>query len=201
MLRVFLGLLICVICSTTSAQPRVSDLQSELAAGRVKLLSIAGTGGSSGTVVTARLLNVTASEIRLETYLSRPVLFSNSGSSQDMIAGQVYLDGGKYLSDGRRSFIVLPPKVSSKVVFVAYCIDFEKDNPTDADTFSIGIPPPQLAAVLDSARAHLRANPNANIVVATQAAIWLKQGVSLNEIRKKFGVSADEAQLAQQLTR
>ena len=201
MRRLFLSLLMCTLWTTTYAQPRTADLQSELAAGRVKLLSIAGTGGSSGAVVTARLQNFTASEIRVEVQLSQPLLLVNSGSSQDMIASQIYLDGGRYQSDGKKSFIVLPPKASNKVVFVAFCADFEKENPTATDTFSLGSPSPILAAVLNRVQTYLRANTNANILVATQAAIWLSQGVSMDEIRTKFSVSSAEEQLARQFAR
>ena len=197
MLRFLLSFLVCIACSTALAQPRLSNLQSELAAGRLKLLSIAGTGGSSGTVITAQLFNATTVPIRLETYLNEPIHFTNSGSNQNMIASQVLLDGGSYLSDGRRSFIVIPPKANAKVVFLAYCLDFEKYNPTSADTFSIGSSSPQLVGVLYNVRNYLRTNPKADVVVATQAAIWLKQGVSLSNIREKFSVSEEEAQLAQ----
>jgi len=201
MQRILFALLMCAFCSSALAQPRVADLQDELNAGRVKLQSITGTGGSSGTVVTARLLNSTTSELRVEVQLLQPILLVNTGTNQDMVANQVYLDGGRFQSDGKRSFIVLPPKANSKIVFLAYCADFEKENPTQTDSFTTGSVPPLLATVLERVRAYHRANPKANIVVATQAALWLVQGVSLDEIRTKFSISAAEAQLARQFIR
>jgi hypothetical protein len=55
--------------------------------------------------------------------------------------------------------------------------------------------------VLERVRAYHRVNPKENIVAATQAALWLVQGVSLDEIRTKFSISAAEAQLARQFIR
>lgn len=201
MRRILLTLLLCTFTAITLAQPRVVDLKSELDAGRVRLTSIAGNGGSSGTVITARLQNVTSSELRIEVHLTQSLYLVNSGSSQDMIASQVFFDGGRYQSDGKKSFLVVPPRATSSVVFMAYCADFEKDNPTDHDRFYTGIAPPNLTSVLDKVRAYLRANPDADVVVATQAAIWLAQGVSLEKIRTKFPVSATEAQLARHFAR
>lgn len=201
MCRILLTSLLCMFTAIALAQPSVVDLKRELDAGRVRLTSIAGTGGSSGTVITARLQSATSSELRIEVHLTQPIYLVNSGSSQDMIASQVFFDGGRYQSDGKRSFLLIPPRATSSVVFMAYCADFEKDNPTTTDRFYIGSAPPNLTSVLDKVRTYHRANPDAEVVVATQAAIWLAQGVSLEKIRTKFPVSATDAQLARYFAR
>lgn len=201
MRRILLTSLLWMFTAIALAQPGVVDLKRELDAGRVRLTSIAGTGGSSGTVITARLQSATSSELRIEVHLTQPIYLVNSGSSQDMIASQVFFDGGRYQSDGKKSFLVIPPRSTFSVVFMAYCADFEKDNPTITDRFYMGSAPPNLTSVLDKVRTYHRANPDGEVVVATQAAIWLAQGVSLEKIRTKFPVSATDAQLARYFAR
>jgi hypothetical protein len=184
------------LSTDASAQPTVTDLVDEMAARRVQLSSIAGNGSSSGTAITGYLSNETGSAIRLDVNLSRPLFLVNSGSSQNMVATQVYLSDGRYSSDGRRSFVTLAPRGRTAVVLIAYCADFDKDNPGDADRFSLGSMPPRLVPVLEKIRAYAVANPKADVVVAAQAAVWLAQGVTIGKIRERFPVSVADEQLA-----
>ena len=182
------------------AQPReLKSLQEEISKKRVHLSSIAGTGGSTGTVVTAILANTTDSELRIQVDFVEPLFFINSGSSQNMIATQVFLEGGRYVSDGKRNFIVLAARSSQRIVFTAYCVDFEKDNPSTSDRFSVAKAPERLRPVMARISAQSQRNPNMDITTAAQAAVWLSQGVPLSEIRTKFPVSRADAELAFQL--
>ncbi len=201
MIKIIVGVLIWSLSGSLSAQTVISDLRDEIDAGRVQLASVAGNGSSSGSAITAYLINETAKARRVDVNLSRPLFLVNSGSSQNMIAIQVYMSGGAYSSDGRRSFITLRPRVRTGVLFLAFCVDFDKDNPTERDSFSIGSVPPVLTPVMANIRAHLTANTNADVTSAAQAAVWLAQGKSIGEIRSKFPVTSAEERLARQFTR
>jgi len=202
MFRMILSLLLWSFGASAFAQEAVTDLLDEINARRIQLSSMAGNGSSSGTAVTGYLTNETAAAIRLNINLSRPLFLVNSGPSQNMIATQVLLGGGRYSSDGRRSFITLPPRGRAAVVFVAYCADFDKDNPDVSDRFSVGSSvPPRLIPVMDKIRAYVVANPKAEVIAAAQAAIWLAQGVSIGRIRERFPVSPADEQLARSFLR
>lgn len=201
MTRIIVGLLVWSLGGSVSAQMAVSDLRGEVDARRIQLVSAAGNGGSSGHAITAYLINETATAKRIDVNLSRPLFLVNAGSGQDMIAIQVYLSDGAYSSDGRRSFITLRSRVRTGVVFVAFCADFDKDNPTERDRFSVGSVPPVLVPVMANIRAHINANPNADVIAAAQAAIWLAQGKSIREIRERFPVTPTEERLARTFIR
>ena len=118
-----------------------------------------------------------------------------------MVATGVYLCGGKYSSKGRRSFITLRPKSRTAVTLLAFCADFDKDNPSESDRFTIGSVYPVLEPVMANIKTHFLANPNADFTVAAQTAIWLVQGKSISEIRTRFPVTAAELRLARSFIR
>ncbi len=113
-----------------------------------------------------------------------------------MIASQVYNSNGSYLSDGKRSFISIKPKRKAKINFVAYCADFGKDNPGSNESFNISESPESLKTVMRNITNHARQNPNADITVSAQVAVWLAQGESSSEIRKKFKFTSRDESLA-----
>ena len=106
-------------------------------------MSITGNGGSSGPVLEGYLRSVSKN---LDVRLS----MSNRGSGQDMIATQIYQRDLSYLSDGEHSFISLEPDERLSIIF-AYCVDFEKDNPSGDDSFAIRETPPKLIQIAISA--------------------------------------------------
>jgi hypothetical protein len=192
-----ISLLACILVSDgISAQSPITDLHDEIDAARVRLVLAAGNGSSSGSAVTAVLVNETSALKRVDVNLARPIFLRNSGRGQNMVAVQVFLRDGGYTSDGRRAFIALRPSARTSVVFEAYCVDFAKDNPAETDRFTISSVPPDLVRVLANIRAHLSADPSADVVVPAQAAIWLAQGISMREIRERFDVSVAEERLA-----
>ena len=186
-----------LICgSGVSAQVAVSDLYGEIVAGRVRLLTATGNGASSGAAVEGYLMNETATERHVGAHLTRPIYLANSGAGQDMVATAVYLGDGGYLSDGRHSFITLRPGVRTAVLFIAYCVDFDKDNPSSSDQMVVGSVPSSLVEVMRNIGAHVSANPRADITVAAQVAIWLAQGVDAAVILPKFGFTPADERLA-----
>ena len=163
------------------------------------MISAAGNGGSSGTVVEGILVNQTVTEKKIDIHISSPLYFVNRGAGQNMVAVQVYLGDGAYASDGRRSFIVLKPRAQTRVVFVAFCADFDKENPAIGERFSVETLPAHLARVVAKVNAYMIANPNVDAVPAAQAAIWLAQGETIADIRSKFTVTAADERLARSL--
>ncbi|MBI2752960.1 MAG: hypothetical protein HYX46_05545, partial [Betaproteobacteria bacterium] len=109
MTRILVVLLFWSLGVDASAQTIVNDLSAEIEGRRVQLESVAGNGGSSGTVLTGYLVNEAAAAKRIDVTLSRPLFLVNRGSRQNMVATGVYLIGGQYSTDGRRSFITLHP--------------------------------------------------------------------------------------------
>jgi hypothetical protein len=201
MTRILVVLLFLSWGVDTSAQTTISDLSAEVESRRVQLESMAGNGGSSGTVISGYLVNEATTQIRIDVNLSRPLFLVNRGSSQNMVVTGVYLSGGQYSTDGRKSFITLRPKSRTAVTFVAYCADFDKDNPSERDRFAVGSIPPVLEPVMANIRAYAIANPNADITVAAQAAVWLVQGKRISEIRTRFPVTSAEERLARSFIR
>lgn len=184
----------------TAAQA-VTDLSDELESGDVALESVAGNGGSSGTVLTGYLRNQSGSSKRIGVDLARPLYLVNSGFRQNMVATQVYNRDGGYFSDGKKSFIELKSNQRAPIVFVAYCADFEKENPTAEDSFTIGKMPGNLNRVAKKVREYVSRNPNAEVTIAAQLAFWLVQGESTSDIRQKFEFSQSDEMLGRQFAR
>ena len=174
----------------------VNDLHDEIDADNIVLVSARGNGSSSGTAVEGYLTNQTVAVRRVNIYLTRPIYLVNSGQGQNMVASEVYYGDGEYLSDGRRPFIELEPGAQTAVRFVAYCVDFDKDNPTQVESFSIGNMPTNLNSVMASINAFAFANPSMDITATAQIAIWLAQGESLEEIQSRLEFTEAEEGLA-----
>ena len=178
------------------AECAVNDLPTEMQAGRIVLDSAKGNGASSGNAVDGILINKHNNDIQLDINLSRPLFMRNQGRGQNMVATRVLLQNGQYVTDGRLSSITLKPKVRTAVQFIAYCVDFEKANPTSDDKLVPDSLPSDLITVLNNIQAYETAHPRVDITGAAQAAVWLSKGKSIFDIRKKFDVTATEEAIA-----
>ena len=183
------------------AQAPLKDLATEIDAKRIALESATGNGASSGNAVEGYLVNQNSEEVHIDISLLRPLFMRNRGLGQNMVATRVLLAGGRYFSEDKRSFISLKPKERTPVEFVAYCVDFEKDNPTRTDSFSLETSPASLDHVMKAIIDYSRQNPLKDITVAAQAAIWLADGISIENIRTKFNVSPSDEILARSFTK
>lgn len=195
--RVLLTVLALFLSFTeTTAQTIVKDFSSAIESGAVLLERSNGTGASSGSSVEGSITNETDQELNIDVYISKPIYLVNRGSGQNMVATQVYGRDGGYMSDGKRSFISLKPRERFPVNFIAYCADFEKDNPSPGESFAVGELPGELAQVMRNIAAFARANPDQDITSAAQVAVWLAQGESTADIATKFKFSAEDERLA-----
>jgi hypothetical protein len=158
-----------------------------------------GNGSSSGAALEGRIRNTSSNTARANINLIPPVYFENQGSSgQNMIGTQIYLDGGGYYTEGDRQFIEINPNSEVNVMIIAYCADFEKDNPSIGDFFSVSGIPQELVDVTWRIASFEAANPDYDTTVPAQVAIWLSQGELAEDIRQKFSFNANDERLAQQ---
>jgi hypothetical protein len=116
-----------------------------------------------------------------------------------MIAAQIYRAGGAYSTDGDDSFVELDPGEEAPVIFVAFCADFDRDNPSAADRFAVGSVPPHLDEVAKRIVQALAENPLVDLTAAGQLAVWMAQSVSLDEIETRFDFTAEDVRLARAL--
>lgn len=195
-MRLRIAALLLIVSTHGASAQVVGDLHDEIDSGSVQLVSAHGNGNLSGTAVDGYLANRTSAPLRVNVYLARPLFLVNDGQGQDMVASEVYFGDGDYMSDGRRPFIELAPGEETSVSFVAYCADFEKENPSAAESFSIGAMPEELESVMSSINAFAFANPSMENAATAQMAIWLAQGESAEDIKSRIEVTEAEEGLA-----
>ena len=189
--------LLFLLATISSGQTAVSDLLDAIASESVTLNKVSGNGNSTGSALTGVLVNNTDRSIAIKVNLRIPLFFVNNGPRQNMFALQVYEKDGSYVTDGENSFIELDPKGRLDVIFNALCADFERDNPTSLDSFKLGFDVPAYKSVLAKIAKQYETHPDDNdLLEAAQAALWMAQGVSITEIRKRFDVSDTQERLA-----
>lgn len=187
--------------SLSNAQTTVSDLGSELRSGNLSIENLRGTGSSSGLSIQGRIENTTSSPIRIRISL-RPAIFlgnRTSRSRQNMIAFSIFQRGGGYYKREGVSYIEFPANQSVAVDMIAYCADFEKENPSSTDSFEAYAVPEELAAVTRKIAAYKNANPDEEVTVAAQVALWLGQGLSPSQIRTTFQFTPSDERKARQI--
>lgn len=186
--------------NTSSASKRVADLLGGIRSGNIALTSTHGIGASTGASVHGHLVNNTDRDIRVAVNLDRPLFMRNSNRrSQNMLATRVFNRDGTYLREGNQSFITLEANKRIPVTFIAYCVDFEKDNPAGEDLFTVSDVPTELVGISGKIQRYERNNPDADSGVALQLALWLAQGENIREIREKFEFTSRDEQTARRL--
>ena len=197
------ALTIALISGTIQAQNNFSDLKSAIASGSVTLSNIHGNGSSSGNAIEAIIKNRTDSNIKIYTQLDDPLYLGNetSQSSQNMLAFEVYGDGGTYYSDGTKSFIELSPNQRMRVDITAYCTDYYKDNPGYNDRFRSAETPDDIKDIADKIASYTKRNSMTDITVGAQVALWLGQGLTPEEIKETFPFSSRDRAIANDILR
>ena len=142
-----------------------------------------GTGGSSGDSVRVRIEKASKNGKPVEvTIPPGTMLHSSNGAAQSMvIMGVRGLDtgGGTFVP---RSRIVLASTTPATYILSAFCAEFEKENPSPSDTFTLQEPDPVLACIGKKGR---------NLSVpAEQAAVWMyTDHMTFPRVNEKFPVS------------
>ncbi len=146
-----------------------------------------GIGGSSGDSVLAELAKgAQAGTEPLRTSLPvGSVLLSDDASVQNMmIAGVrgILHDGSRYRPETR---IVLTDIDAVVYVLAAYCMEFEKENPSNDTRFRLERPDPALERI---------AQLGASLTVpALQAAVWMHtDSVTYWQMNEKFPISKED---------
>ena len=178
------------------AEILTNNLTTEIQSGRVSIERIEGNGGSTGTVLNGQLVNKTVKEINLDVYLSDALYLVNSGSGQNMFVLGVLGKSGRYSKSGNKSFITLPSKKRTPVVFLSYCADFAKENPTPDESFEVGPLPENIRSLLRRISAYHEQYPDKDVTRAAQLAIWFAQGETASEIKKKFNFTQNDLNMA-----
>lgn len=188
--------LIAVLAGTAHGTvDEIASLDDAVKQGSVSVESVTGTGGSSGMVVDAVLVNATPTAQRILVHLAAPMFFRNRGTAQDMVATQVYGRDGSYWqqSDGT-PYVEVGAASRLPVTFVAYCADFEKDNPSATDAFDVVPLPQRVETVMRQINAFEAENRGIDTTKSSQLALWVTQGHTLTAIGDRFSFDAkDEA--------
>ena len=195
--QVVAGVAITLLVGTAhGTKDATGSLNDAVEQGRVAIESVTGSGGSSGTVLNGVVVNATPLAQRILVHLHAPLFFRNRGAAQNMVATQVYGRDGSYWqqTDGK-PYIEVAAGSRLPVTFVAYCVDFDKDNPSAADTFDV-IPVPQaVEKVMQQITVYETANRDDDTTRASQLALWVAQGHSLATIGEKFGFDANDTMI------
>jgi hypothetical protein len=137
--------------------------------------------------------------IRISTVISGGLYLKNSGTAQNMVAVQVYFADGGYYIENDLFFIELEPNSRTPVMLIAFCADFELDNPSSGNSFRKDSMPSDLGPIAAKVSRYMADYPDEDSVTAAQLAFWLTRGETLDSINKKFDFSADDAALARRI--
>lgn len=193
--------LITICCIFFASFANAADLISEIRQGNIRIIELTGNGSSSGGALEGVIRNTTQNDIKLDVHMPNPVYFANNGSAQNMIATQIYGKDGGYLIEGNKSFILLAPGAQASVMLIAYCADFNLDNPSSNDSFTAESLPSNLENVAHKISTYEEANMNADLTAAAQVALWLAQGETASGISEKFEFTPEDLRVAQEILR
>jgi len=197
----FRFLLILIFQFSMVSIAHAEALESLLTSEQVQITGVQGRGASSGASLTGTLTNRTGSTIKVDAVMLEPIYFDNAGSAQNMVATQVYGSGGAYYLDGTRRYIELSPHESMQVLFIAYCADFERDNPGYSDALHTAPMPYRIASVARKIAEYEASNPDVDTVAPAQLALWLSQGVTPDQIREQFNFDQEDLENARSILR
>jgi hypothetical protein len=188
-----------IFSSPAHAQNGVLDLRNAIDAQQVRLVSVRGNGSSSGSSLSGYLENLTHSSIRIGTHFVKPIFLANSGAGQNMLATQVYGHDGTYYPDGSTGYISVPVRGRLQVQIIAYCVDFERDNPSNTETLRRAEIPARIRSIADKITRFERRNPTLDTTVASQIALWISQDIPEKDILERFRYSDEDRRIAQQI--
>lgn len=194
--RFFAVMLVLFVAYAALSQRQMEKIPLPIAvANRQAHVTIRGTGGSSGDSIKVDVGKGPQAGPGPLTISVPPgtVLNNGNGGGQNMaVAGVVGRAISEY-SYTPTSDIVVAESNPVTYILSAFCINFEKENPSSTDEFTVGQTDPVLACILGNSK---------NLSVpARQAAVWIyTDNVSYQHMSEKFPVSAQEYEQGRTLT-
>jgi len=189
-------LVLAVLCAAPITVPAQAQqtIQEAVSSGKL-IVSIEGTGGSSGDSIKLKVRKgPKAGDGPVDaTVPPGTKLAANGGGFQSMVvAGISGEDAGNGLMHPA-SAIHLIGAVATYILN-AFCAEFEKDNPSETATFSLGPPDPMVAC--------LAREGSSLSIEAMQAAVWMyTDNITYQHMNEKFGVTASDWAAAQTIYR
>jgi hypothetical protein len=194
-LALVVGLFVCAAQSQqyASAQsPRQAiSLEAAEQQGLIEA-EITGSGGSTGDVILLHVKRRVARLLRL-VLTEGTVLRSLDATVQNMLAAAIkgeMVGTSKYRPT---SVIDLQDDHQHTYVIEAYCLDFDRDNPSSSSKFAVAEPDARSRLLVGAAR-KAKLGPD-----AIQAAIWLDNSVSESDIQERFPISSANLREARRL--
>ncbi|MDR1654623.1 MAG: hypothetical protein LBR96_01395 [Treponema sp.] len=161
------------------------QLSEAISSGDVTLTAN-GNGSSSGSAVIGTLKNNKSNEIFINVVLNDGIYLRNSGSGQNMVAAQVFLSNGVYTTLRTNKFIRLSPNANTQIMFLAFCADFERDNPAATEFFSYAAMPSGIQTISSKISRYMADKFDEDITIPIQLALWRSQEQSWEAISEKF---------------
>ena len=180
-----------IIAQTAAKSAAPVTLQSAARRGLVEY-TFAGTGASSGDSVrlTVGKTPQAAGRSLTLTVPAGSMLRSADAGSQSMVVTAIH---GVDLGGGRiqpMSQVSLRGSTPVTVLLLAFCAEFEKENPSPGATFTLEDPNPMLACIARQGRDLS--------IQAQQAAVWIQtDSISYEHMRQKFQVGPGDWTAAQ----
>lgn len=183
-MRLVVLMMSCLTSLLLDGPAQAEDLASAVAAGKVAV-AFSGKGASSGDAIRAAVSAARSGGGNLElTVAPGTSLLSGNAGDQNMVIARVK---GESLSETtyRPSSVIQVGSQPRTYIFEAYCMEFQKDNPSANTAFSLGRIDPVLTCILTEG-AHLSTS-------SKQAAVWMyTDKATFEQVSHKFRVSGAE---------
>ena len=192
-----IALTIVLIASGSHAE----DLVMLLNADEVRIEQVQGTGYSSGLALQGNLVNTSGRNLEIDVVPSSALYFANRQPGQNMVIVALLERDGSYYTLGNKAFVEVQRGATLPISLIAYCADFDLDNPQSNHTFAVSSLPTTLVGIAEAIRREEERNIEigSDNTTALQVALWLAQGVSADEIRERYPFTAQEERLARDL--
>ncbi len=161
----------------------------------VKVERIYGVGSSSGDSIMIDVKRVVNYTLEIEIEVGREITTSIS-SEQNMAIRRIKgkpMDATRYEPAVK---ITLDTQEIKTYILEAYCLEFDKDNPSGQNRFSIGGINTEIKKIFNAADEL----PDAGSIAAIQIAIWvMTDDISRQDIEEKLDISEGDIQNAKTL--
>ena len=162
-------------------------------------LNANGNGSSSGFSVDGFIHNFGSRNLRISTAVKNGLYLKNSGAGQNMVVIAVYEEDGSYFVDGKYGYIELKALTRTPVSFIAFCADFDRDNPSSKESFSVAAMPAGIKEIAAKISRYAADHDDDDLTRAGQLALWFAQGETASSISAKFDFDSDDEAIAGQI--